>query len=394
MEALRSAWLLPLLLLALLPAVCLWSVTGADAVEFDIGAAAAQRGQPAPQPPCPFVRSNYMCSAEAVAANWRSCCADASCGAPCSSGGGGGGAAALRARTRVLFFGNSHIRELAEALVCDNLALLTGVTFMPNVTADARTLMMRGHTVPPLHWPYLLAAGLTDPDAGGGGGGGGGGAAAEPPEAPQDDYATYHFSNGALIHMAINVPPTLIAEGEAAPASSPFQLSAVADYLNFKFEDLTAVVANVGNFRGWAIKAFCGGDAAALPPPLPAFERTCDDLATYTPGTPLGRTPLIHLPTLALRLAAARFAGSLVVTDQVMEPVTHEPPLDLAATTAAAAAAGGRFKLSYVDMGSFIIGHQCSAEGGGACTTRPGHQCLPGPPNDGARIVLRQIYGA
>ncbi|KAG5185255.1 hypothetical protein JKP88DRAFT_348264 [Tribonema minus] len=277
------------------------------------------------------------CSAASVAANWRSCCADGTCvGGACGSG-------ALPPSARVLFIGNSYVRELAQAAVCQNLDLLMSITVMPYARFYGHS-MLGGARLPrpqawaysreeglrdPQAWAYSREEGLSDPQAWAysreeglrdpqgvrklfapdddvavydfANGARVFVAGVRKRFAPDDDVAVYDFANGARVFVAVNTPLAFTPQAGAGDAERALGLTPLAYYLRFRgrnleeralgltplafhlrvrWRELTAVVVNPGNPLGWARGTFCAQENRAKWLRAPrAFVAVCDYLS-------------------------------------------------------------------------------------------------------------------
>jgi hypothetical protein len=310
-------------------------------------------------PSCPFIRSNYRCDIETVNAKWKSCCADESCLDTCGSG-------QLRANSQVLFMGNSYIREIAEAIVCQNLYTLVHVTFMPNNSTSVPAMMMNGYNPSLLTWTYSPEDELRDENH-------------STQIAGPDDVATYAFANGARIHVAVNMPVILTPAETAGHLDSPFTLESISSYLGFDFADLDGVVANEGNGRSWAYKSWCTGDISGIETKIPKFEDACDHLRDKSRA----KDRVINIPNLMKHLSKTGFQGKAIITSNHMEDKHHNSPLSRTLLTSLP------FSANYIDMQSFLVNRECAYS---KCRKAGGHMCLPGPPDDAAQIFLHSIY--
>ncbi|KAG5185256.1 hypothetical protein JKP88DRAFT_276666 [Tribonema minus] len=114
--------------------------------------------------------------------------------------------------------------------------------------------------------------------------------------------------------------------------------------------------------------------------------RTYVAVCDYLSEREYARRPFIDLPQFLARLEAKNFTGTAVMLNQDMEAALHEPPVPPDAY------AGKPFALQYLDFGAFLVGHDCNSRGG-ACGEGTGHTCLPGPPDDGAKMLHYRLYG-
>eukprot|EP00611_Tribonema_gayanum_P007797 TRINITY_DN1722_c0_g1_i1.p2 TRINITY_DN1722_c0_g1~~TRINITY_DN1722_c0_g1_i1.p2 ORF type:complete len:383 (-),score=166.87 TRINITY_DN1722_c0_g1_i1:829-1977(-) len=328
--------------------------------------------------------NSFVCEPGATD-EWTSCCEDPSCPEQCDGG-------TLRPNTQLLYWGNSHMGEIVQATLCRNVHHLTSITFAPFLGHNSNAQLMLGLPPPPMTtWTYDAAAGELRDENG----------AVVPRWIPNDEGAlrngrppdaivAYTFANGARLFSLSNTPLQLTAGAAYDPAENPFSMEDIAQYVGFKWPDLTAVLVNKGNFRFWAWKLWCGNgflakilrerEAAGAPlqnVACPALKDAARDRATFT-----------DLDNFMTRLGAAGFRGRAVVVRQLMmdeQGAAPPPPLDVAAVGARAPFALRFFDWAYLMNGRLCAVHDCGA--------RVDHMCLPGPPDDIARVALRYLYG-
>lgn len=101
--------------------------------------------------------------------------------------------------------------------------------------------------------------------------------------------------------------------------------------------------------------------------------------------------PLIDLAVFVQRLKAAQFSGAALLFKGTMgaqqaSELAHAQLVAVLSNTVPFRVAHGKFS-------AFLNGHECSSEGADCAANRAGHACLPGPPDDGTKILLEDLYG-
>lgn len=98
---------------------------------------------------------------------------------------------------------------------------------------------------------------------------------------------------------------------------------------------------------------------------------------------------VIDLAVFTQHLQVAQFSGKALFFDAVMEPRLVTTPLNATALLSETVP----FGVAFGNFSDFLDGHACNSKHADCAAIRRGHACLPGPPNDGTKIVLKQLYG-
>ncbi|CAM9401523.1 unnamed protein product [Phaeothamnion confervicola] len=407
---------------------------------------------------CPFVRHNYRC-VPLLLNNSTSDAIDAEEGSTefgtsfersdFSRRCGGDEAPLLTPNAKILFAGSSHIREIAQALICANAASLVEIKvqggdrfqeckwskdYKETASCSARDVLDGPCLLEP--WPLNTAGSDSEYDG--------------RPEWTnfKDDLSSYRFSNGAFVYVACNHAIITTTEGVGKPGSGDAaesrlrgfdQLAAV---FGFAPSSLTGVVVHPGHnfrfgagyFRGMSVPDSENG-SGAVPPccRVPAVARTpvATGLVTADSGDdevlqyphPDGvqickalKLPenenlcLINVVAFLGDIADAGFKGAAVVLDRTW----YGSPGDAAAAMLGSrdcldrGTSGGRgvgnrtfsFEVGFLDLSLVMGGRSCSAPTCSQDIGDTGHQCLwleearlAGHPFDAARILLRMLSG-
>ncbi|CAM9599278.1 unnamed protein product [Phaeothamnion confervicola] len=259
---------------------------------------------------CPFVRYNYRCGtltlgnsteealeAEEGNTEFGTSFARSDFSRRC----GGNEPPLLPPNSRVLFVGNSHVRETAQALVCANSASLVGIMSLDKDcvsenTEKDNTLPLAGYVGacsardmldgPCPLTPYPLNTPVVDAQYGG----------LIWPQSFSDDFAAYSFSNGAIVYTAVNNPLlATTAGGDDATGGRIRGLHQLAAVFGFAPSSLTSVVMNPGNRVDFGQQHFVG----MSPLPLPG-----DDGEERFAVPPCCRTPPLDAAVLSSSTAA------------------------------------------------------------------------------------------
>lgn len=297
----------------------------------------------ATQSTCPFIRSNYKCSWKELE-NWTSCCKANTCKGEC-------GTSRLPSESKTLFLGNSHIREIMQATVCQNLHELQSVTYITASTTGTRSAVTYKYMDKEL-WRWKDGGFVSV-------------------AIQEDDLAVYSFLRNVTLIGAINHPvtymPMLLNNSTRSEG-----LEGIGRALGFNWNDITGVVFNKGNERAWAGVTWCNKSLWSLNPSV--CQGLGKDISVKKPAMS------IVIPQGVLDgLDELEWKGNIVFTNDITKtPETIDTQKSHPYTISYLAAEN----FAVTDAGLRYVPN----------SKRQKHPCLPGPPDDGAKMLLHSIY--